>query len=55
MDFKKREINTSILKASKYVELTVDDDFNIPDSKEDIDKIIAQNGYIVLEEVGCEE
>lgn len=55
MDFSKREINTSALKASKQVELTLDDDFNIPDIKDDIDKVIARNGYIVIEEVGCEE
>lgn len=55
MDFSKKEINTSILKATKQAELTVDDDFNIPDSKDDIEKIIAKNGYIVLEEIGCED
>ncbi len=55
MDFSKREINTSVLKASKQAELTLDDDFNIPDIKDDIDKVIARNGYIVIEEVGCEE
>lgn len=55
MDFSKREINTSALKASKQVELTLDDDFNIPDIKDDIDKVIARNGYIVIEEVGCED
>lgn len=55
MDFSKREINTSVLKASRQAELTVDDDFNIPDSKDDIDKVIAKNGYIVIEEVGCED
>lgn len=55
MDFNRKEINTSVLRASKQAELTVDDDFNIPDSKDDIDKVIAKNGYIVIEEVGCED
>lgn len=55
MDFSRKDIHTSILKASKYSQLTIDDDFNIPDSKEDIDKIIAKNGYIVVEEVISEE
>ena len=55
MDFNKKEINTSVLKVSKQAELTVDDDFNIPDMKDDIDKVIAKNGYIVVEEIGCEE
>lgn len=55
MDFNRKDIHTSILKASKYSQLTIDDDFNIPDMKEDIDKIIAKNGYIVVEEVISEE
>ena len=55
MDFSKKDINTSVLKESRNVSLTVDDDFNIPDSKDDIDKVIAKNGYIVVEEVGCED
>ena len=55
MDFCRKEIHTSILKASKYSQLTIDDDFNIPDTKEDIDRIIAKNGYIVVEEVLSED
>ena len=44
MEFCKKEIHTDLLIASKYSQLTIDDDFNIPDTKEDIDKIIAGNG-----------
>lgn len=55
MDFSRKDIHTSILKASKYSQLTIDDDFNIPDSKEDIDKIIAKDGYIVVEDVTSED
>lgn len=55
MDFSRKDIHTSILKASKYSQLTIDDDFNIPDSKEDMDKIIAGNGYIVVEDVVSED
>ncbi len=55
MEFLRKEINTSILVASKYTQLTIDDDFNIPDVKDDIDKIVAKNGYIVIEEVEAEE
>ncbi|MGN0435324.1 MAG: DUF3794 domain-containing protein, partial [Wujia sp.] len=55
MDFCRKDIHTSILKSSKYSQLTIDDDFNIPDVKEDIDKIIAGNGYIVLDEVAAED
>lgn len=55
MEFSRKDIHTSILRASKYSQLTIDDDFNIPDSKEDIDRIIAKNGYIVVEDVIPEE
>lgn len=55
MEFCKDNIHTYVLKASKYSQLTVDDDFNIPDYKEDIDKVIASNGRIILGEVSAEE
>lgn len=55
MEFCKKDIHTDVLIASKYSQLTIDDDFNIPDTKEDIDKIIAGNGYIVVNEVASEE
>lgn len=55
MEFSRKDIHTSILRASKYSQLTIDDDFNIPDSKEDIDRIVAKNGYIIVEDVIPEE
>lgn len=55
MDFSRKDIHTSILKASKYSQLTIDEDFNIPESKEDIDKIIAKDGYVVVDEIISEE
>ncbi|MBR1815387.1 MAG: DUF3794 domain-containing protein [Lachnospiraceae bacterium] len=55
MDFSKKDIHTSVLKESKVSQLTIDDDFNIPDSKKDVEKIIARNGNIVVEEISAEE
>lgn len=55
MEFCKNDIHTYVLKASKYSQMTVDDDFNIPDYKEDIDKIIASNGHILMEGVSAED
>lgn len=55
MDFCKKNIHSSILKASKYSQLTINDDFNIPDVKEDIDKIIAGCGNAIIEEVCIED
>ena len=37
MELTKNRITTTNLKAAKYVEFTVDDDFNVPDVKGDID------------------
>lgn len=55
MDFCRKDIHTSVLKASKYSQLTIDEDFNIPDTKDDIEKIIAKDGYIVVDEVVSED
>ncbi len=55
MDFSKKDIHTSVLKATRNSQLTIDDDFNIPDSKKDVEKIIAQNGNVTVEEITAEE
>ncbi|MDD6401261.1 MAG: DUF3794 domain-containing protein [Lachnospiraceae bacterium] len=55
MDFSKKEIHTSVLKTSKCSQLTIDDDFNIHDQKEDIDKVIAKCGNAVVDEIYTEE
>lgn len=55
MELSRKDIHTSSLMSSKYSQITIDDDFNIPDMKEDIDRIIAKNGHIVVEEVKPEE
>ncbi len=55
MEFCKNDLHTDVLIASKYSQLTIDDDFNIPEAKEDIDKIICGNGYIVTEDTSAED
>ena len=51
MDFVRKDIHTSVLKESKYSQITIDDDFNLPDNKEDIEKIIAKAGNVIVDEV----
>lgn len=51
MELIKKPINTSVVKSSKYMQITIDDDFNVPDLKQDIDKIIESCGQISVEEV----
>ncbi|MBQ9199795.1 MAG: DUF3794 domain-containing protein [Lachnospiraceae bacterium] len=55
MEFNKRDIHTSVLKTARSQELTIDDDFNIPDNKKDMNRIIAETGNISVEEVIAEE
>ena len=49
MEFSKKEIHTSVLTQSKYSQITVDDDFTIPDGKGDMEKLVAKEGHIILE------
>lgn len=51
MELTKNRITTTNLKAAKYMEFTIDDDFNVPDAKGDIDRFIASKGQVALDEV----
>ena len=51
MELTKNRITTTNLKAAKYVEFTVDDDFNVPDVKGDIDRQIASKGQVTIENI----
>lgn len=39
MELVKNKLTTTILKASKYTQFTINDDFNVPDVKEDMEKL----------------
>ena len=55
MNFIREDVHTSILKNSKYSQLTIDEDFNIPDVKGDMEKIIAKDGHVIVENVLAED
>ncbi|MGN0368267.1 MAG: SPOCS domain-containing protein [Wujia sp.] len=55
MELCKQDINTSVLTQSKYSQMTVDDDFNLPETKGDMEKIIAKSGIVTAEEMFAEE
>jgi LysM repeat protein len=55
MDFVKQDIHICTRDCYRCSELTIDEDFNIPDSKGDVQKIIARQGRIVLDDMACEE
>lgn len=51
MEFVKREIQTSVVKMVKHVQVTLDKDMNVPDAKPDMEKLIQSKGEIRLEEI----
>lgn len=55
MDFVRQDIHMCTRVGEKCSELTIDEDFNIPDAKGDMEKIIARQGRTVVEEVTTED
>lgn len=51
MELIKKNIHMNKLKCKSSVQLTLDDDFNVPDVKPDIDKIVKEQGDIKINEV----
>ena len=51
MDLIKKNIHMNGLKCKSNIQLTLDDDFNVPDVKPDIEKIMKEQGTIILSEV----
>ena len=50
MQLVKKEIRTNNHKATKQVQLTIDEDFNVTDNKQDIDKIITSRGQVAIDD-----
>lgn len=53
MELSKTSMECNEMKAGTKGSLTLDKDFNVPDLKEDIDKIIVAKGEVCLEECEC--
>ena len=51
MELIKKNIHMNKLKCKSALQLTLDDDFNVPDIKPDIDRIITQQGTVQINEV----
>jgi len=51
MEILKKHIRTNQIKGKAAIQVTLDDDFNVPDVKPDIDKIIEETGDIKIEEI----
>ncbi|NLK28082.1 MAG: DUF3794 domain-containing protein [Clostridiales bacterium] len=51
MELIKKNIHMNKLKCKSTLQLTLDDDFNVPDIKPDIDKIIKEQGEIRITDI----
>ena len=51
MELVKKNVHMNKLKCKSTVQLTLDDDFNVPDVKPDIEQIIKDQATIVLHDV----
>ena len=51
MELVKNKLSTTILKTSKYSQFKINDDFNVPDAKDDMERIIASTGNVLLDDV----
>ena len=51
MELVKRNVHMNKLKCKTNVQLTMDDDFNVPDVKPDIEQIIKDQATIVMHDV----
>ena len=49
MELIKKHIHMSRQKGSVTSQMTLDDDFNVPDSMEDVEQLIMQSGEVVIE------
>jgi FOG: LysM repeat len=50
VDLIKKNIHMNKLKCKSNVQLTLDDDFNVPDIKPDMERIVKEQGNIVINE-----
>ncbi len=51
MELIKKNIHMNKLKCKSALQLTLDDDFNVPDAKPDIDQIITEQGEIKINDI----
>lgn len=51
MELMKKNIHMNRIKCKSNVQLTLDDDYNVPDVKPDIDKIIKEQGNIHIQDI----
>ena len=51
MKVKKKAVRSGILKLEKNVQITLDEDMNVPDTRPDVEKIIESRGEVHIDEI----
>lgn len=51
MELIKRNIHMNMIKCKSSMQMTIDNDVNVPDVKPDINKVICENGEIKIQEI----
>lgn len=51
MELIKKNIHMSKINSNMFTQITLEDDFNVPDVKSDIDEIITDSGRIVIDSI----
>lgn len=51
MDMQMKTIHMNRRKCSSTVQMTLDDDFNVPDAKPDVEKIVKEQGCVIIQEI----
>ena len=50
MKIEKKTVQSGILKLEKNVQITIDQDMNVPDTKPDVEKIVESRGEVHIDE-----
>ena len=51
MKVEKKTVQSGILKLEKNVQITIDQDMNVPDTKPDVEKIVESRGEVHIDEI----
>lgn len=51
MDLIKKNIHMNKLKCKSNMQVTLDDDFNVPDTKPDVERIIKEQGRVIIKDI----
>ncbi|MDY2594184.1 MAG: DUF3794 domain-containing protein, partial [Oliverpabstia sp.] len=50
MKIEKKAVQSGMLKLEKNVQITIDEDMNVPDTRPDVEKIVESRGEVHIDE-----